>query len=135
LATVEFSAIAGSPGILESDIRSKTLKGRLVLINPQTSSESAAFSPLVVEDQGRILLTGDDWAKVLPVKRLEDVAANDIRTALSLYEDDITKIYLSGIRELPEGNPLSPEFLNFVAAWWHEEATRLLSKTYATLAS
>ena len=95
--------------------------GRLVILNPETSATSTALSPLVFEDHKGIVLCGDDWSRPLSAARLEDVSSADIRATLSLPEDGSMQILLSGIRELPKGNPLSSEFLRFVEEWWHEE--------------
>jgi hypothetical protein len=111
------------------------MRGRLVILNPESSASSAALSPLVVEDQGRILLCGDDWSRLIQKAQLEVVTTEDVRAVLPLPDDGSTVVLLSGVRELPEGNPLSPEFLRFVEEWWHEETMRLHSNKYATLAS
>ena len=111
------------------------MKGRLVIINPDTGASTAALSPLIMEDTGGIFLCGDDWARPILRPDLGSVTVLDVRKALSLQEESLPEIYLSGIRELPEANPLAPSFLKWVQEWWCEEVNALQGKQSLALAS
>jgi hypothetical protein len=103
------------------------MKARLLIVNPQNTTQAPVTPSYLIENDGMLQICSGIWTRPVRAGTLADVTVEDLRASLPWRESD--RVYLSDIRDLPDTSYLTPEFSEWLQRWWEEESLHLRDET------
>jgi hypothetical protein len=100
------------------------MKARLLIVNPEAESTPPVAPMFLFEKEGQIYLYTTEWAFPIASGMLEEVTIEEVQHRLQLRNNECA--YLTEVRELPPGEWMSPEVLDWLRHWWTEAASEFV---------